>query len=231
MNQINKNEEQNLGKILYNGAKEFAVEEVKEWDNKTKFIATIIIIAICLLIAIGAFIYIDNFLSQSIKTSSLVIGDFKQIEDIRVLRVNKAEIYEDIDSNGRQNGIFIFRYSVDVYYNLKDCRFIPTSERTFILEVSPPEIKGVLDGGCKTTLEKAVDEYPGIEIFDWNVKKYETNELEKMAQRYIENDIKSNKGRYEELSLQNLKEQLNILFSGFDAFVSDIKFSSGGQKP
>jgi hypothetical protein len=53
----------------------------------------------------------------------------------------------------------------------------------------------------------------------------------KMAQRYIENDIKSNKGRYEELSLQNLKEQLNILFSGFDAFVSDIKFSSGGQKP
>ena len=119
MNQINKNEEQNLGKILYNGAKEFAVEEVKEWDNKTKFIATIIIIAICLLIAIGAFIYIDNFLSQSIKTSSLVIGDFKQIEDIRVLRVNKAEIYEDIDSNGRQNGIFIFRYSVDVYYNRK----------------------------------------------------------------------------------------------------------------
>ena len=197
--------------------------------EKLKRIAIVILVLIFATSLITIWYILNNLKQQPIKTSGSVIGVFKEVNEILALKINKAEIYEHFDSKGNQKGIFIFRYGIDVYYDLSDSQLIPADDNTLTLVVSYPEIKRNLKKTSNETAKKDVDEYPEIEIFEWKERKFEVNELEVILTDYIEDDINENRSKYIEMSSKNLIEQANNFFKSFGAEISEIKIVDGGQ--
>lgn len=160
------------------------------------------------------------------KTSAYVLGQYKSINELQVLKINKADFYHYKDE--KREAELIIRYYVNVFFNLNNCKVIQNSNDTVNIEIKKPEIKTILYPDTKYTEDKASKDYPGVEILTASNSivipgyDFKIGEIEDIAKRFINKEFDKNQIEYEKMAFDNLKVKLKPIIEALGLKISSI---------
>lgn len=199
--------------------------------NKMLF-TFMIICAITVIAYFCAYIYKENAVNILVKvspqnqTSAYVLGQYKAINELRVLKINKADFYYYKDE--KREAELIIRYYVNASFDLNNYNVIQNSNDTVNIVIKKPEIKAILNTGTKYTEVKATEDYPGVEIISASNNilnpgyDFKIGEIEKIAKDFIEEELAKKQIEYENMAFDNLKVKLKPIIEALGLKISSI---------
>jgi hypothetical protein len=163
------------------------------------------------------------------QTSAYVLFQMKNIKELQVLKLNKAEFYKYEDEKKRWAELII-RYTISINFNLEDYRIIKNDDGSLTIELKKPEIKPILLDGTEYTEKKQPDYYPGVEIFDISNSwipgpdfKLGDLTIRDIAQNYIENECNKNLESLTQMALENFKAKLMDVSEKLNVNITDVR--------
>jgi hypothetical protein len=198
-----------------------------------KLLLTLMIIcAITVISCFCAYIYKQNVvnilvkISPQNKTSAYVLGQYKSINELRVLKINKADFYHYKDE--KRDAELIIRYYVNASFDLNNYNIIKNSDNTVNIVIKKPEIKAILNTGTKYIEDKAPEDYPGVEIIAASNSiltpgyDFKIGEIEDIAKSYIDKELDKKQIEYEKMAFDNLKVKLKPIIESLGLKISSI---------
>jgi len=198
-----------------------------------KILCTLIITCvITAILCFCAYIYKENAVNIRVKvspqnqTSAYVLGQYKAINELRVLKINKADFYHYKDE--KREAEIIVRYYVNVSFDLNNYNIIKNSDDTVNIVIKKPEIKAILNTGTKYTEDKVPEDYPGVEIIAASNSiltpgyDFKIGDIEKIARDFMEEELAKNRIEYEKMAFNNLHVKLKPIIKALGLKISSI---------
>ncbi|MBU3112707.1 hypothetical protein [Clostridium lacusfryxellense] len=166
-----------------------------------------------------------NALPQN-QTSVYALGQYKPINELRVLKINKADFYHYKDDT--RDAELIIRYDVNVFFDLNNYKVIQNSNGTVNIEIKKPEIKTNLYTDTKYIKDMAPEDYPGVEILTSSNSivtpgyDFKIGEIEDIAKIFINKELDKNKIEYEKMAFDNLEVKLKPIIEALGLKISSI---------
>lgn len=161
-------------------------------------------------------------------TSMDVVYELKNIKELQVLKINKADFYKY--TNQEKYADLVIRYSIFINFNLEDVNVTENDEGSFIVEIKKPDINPVLLDGIDYTKYKKEDTYPGVEVFDvsnsWALGpdfKLGEETYRDIAEKYIEGQCEMDSVFYTNKAFDNFKEKLMDISQKLHLNISEIR--------
>lgn len=160
------------------------------------------------------------------KTSASVLGQYKSIKELQVLKINKADFYQYKDET--RDAELIIRYYVNASFDFNNCNIIQNSNDTVNIVIKKPEIKTILCTDTKYTEDKKPEDYPGVEILTSSNSilipgyDFKIGDIEDIAKNFINKELDKNQKKYEEMAFDNLKVKLKPVTKALGLKVSSI---------
>lgn len=160
------------------------------------------------------------------QTSADVLGQYKSINELHVLKINKADFYHYKDKT--RDAELIIRYYVNASFDLNNYKVIQNSNDTVNIVIKRPEIKTILYTDTKYTEEKAPEDYPGVEILAESNSivipgyDFKIGEIEDIAKSFINKELDKNQIEYEKMAFDNLKVKLKPITKALGLKISSI---------
>jgi hypothetical protein len=200
-------------------------------SNKVLF-TLMIICAITVISSFCAYIYKENAVNILVKvapqnqTSAYVLGQYKAINELRVLKINKADFYHYKDE--KREAELIVRYCVNASFDLNNCNIIKSNNDTFNIVIKRPVIDTILNPDTDYTEDKAPEDYPGVEIIAASNSilnpgyDFKIGEIEDIAKSFIDKELDKKRIEYEKMAFNNLKVKLNPIIKTLGLKISSI---------
>ena len=214
-------------------ARKGKISRIIEAIIPNKILFTLMII--CAITAISSFcaiMYKENAVnlrakvSPQNKTSAYVLGQYKSINELHVLKINKADFYHY--KGEKREAEIIVRYYVNASFDLNNYNVIQNSNDTVNILIKRPEIKAILNTGTKYTEVKATEDYPGVEIISESNSilnpgyDFKIGEIEDIAKSFIDKELDKKRIEYEKMAFNNLKVKLNPIIEALGLKISSI---------
>ncbi|MBU3129002.1 DUF4230 domain-containing protein [Clostridium tagluense] len=195
-------------------------------------IALMIVCAITVISCFYAYKYKENAASILVKalpqnqTSAYALGQYKSINELHVLKINKAEFYHYKDE--KRDAELIIRYYVNASFDLNNCKVIQNSNDTVNIEIKKPVVTTNLNADTKYTEEKAPKDYPGVEILTASNSilipgyDFKIGEIEDIAKSFIKTELDKKQIEYEKMAFDNLKVKLKPILEALGLKISSI---------
>jgi len=199
--------------------------------NKILF-GLMIMCSITVVLCFSAYKYKENAVNILVKaspqnqTSAYALGQYKSINELHVLKINKADIYHYIDDT--RDAELIIRYYVNVFFDLNNYKVIQNSDDTVNIEIKKPEINTNLYTDTKYSEEKAPEDYPGVEILAASNSllipgyDFKIGEIEDIANSFINKELDKKRIEYEKMAFDNLKVKLKPIIEALGLKISSI---------
>lgn len=160
------------------------------------------------------------------QTSADVLGQYKSINELHVLKINKADFYYYKDKT--RDAELIIRYYVNASFDLNNYKVIQNSNDTVNIVIKRPEIKTILYTDTKYTEDKVPKDYPGVEILSESNSivtpgyDFKVGEIEDIAKSFINKELDKNQIEYEKMAFDNLKVKLKPIMEALGLKISSI---------
>lgn len=160
------------------------------------------------------------------QTSADVLGQYKSINELHVLKINKADFYHYKDKT--RDAELIIRYYVNASFDLYNYNVIQNSNDTVNIEIKKPEVTTILYPDTKNTEEKSPKDYPGVEILAASNNilipgyDFKIGEIEDIAKSFINKELEKNRIEYENMAFNNLKVKLRPIIKALGLKISSI---------
>ncbi|HEY8890534.1 MAG TPA: DUF4230 domain-containing protein [Clostridium sp.] len=195
----------------------------------------IVVMIVCVItgsLCFYAYKYKENVANILVKalpqnqTSAYVLGQYKSINELHVLKINKADFYHYKDET--RDAELIIRYYVNASFDLNNYKVIQNSNDTVNIMIKRPEIKAILNPDTKYTEDKAPEDYPGVEILAASNSivipgyDFKIGEIEDIAKKFINKELDKKQTEYEKMAFDNLKVKLKPIIEALGLKISSI---------
>jgi len=160
------------------------------------------------------------------QTSAVVLGQYKSINELHVLRIIKADFYHY--KNEKRDAELIIRYYVNASFDLDNCSVIQNNNETVNIVIKRPEITTILCPDTKYSKDMAPEDYPGVEILAASNSivipgyDFKIGEIEDIAKGFIKMELDKKQLEYEKMAFDNLKVKLKPIMEALGFKISTI---------